>query len=422
MKYKTVDQSYLSDIIENDTEFLPLMSDEDEAKISKENTPEVLPILPLRNTVLFPGVIIPITIGRERSVKLIKDADSGNKTIGVLSQKQFDTEEPVIEDLNVIGTVAHILKMLKMPDGNITAVIQGRKRFFLNEIVSSEPYYKGKISELKEVKPIESDDEFDALVDSVKELALKIIEESPNIPTEASIAIKNIKNTTFAINFISSNMNISLSEKQKLLEEVDLKKRAILCLELLTKELQLLEMKNKIRSKVQIDLDKQQKEYYLHQQMKAIQEELGGSGSHKEIEQMRSQARKKKWNKEIGIAFDKELKKLQRMNPSMSDYSVQRSYIELILDLPWNQYSKDKFDLAFARKILDSEHFGLTEVKERIIEHLAVLKLRGDMKSPILCLFGPPGVGKTSLGKSIASALGRKYSIQAGLVWYVPYQ
>ena len=296
-----------------------------------------------------------------------------------------------------------------MPDGNITAVIQGRKRFFLNEIVSSEPYYKGKISELKEVKPIESDDEFDALVDSVKELALKIIEESPNIPTEASIAIKNIKNTTFAINFISSNMNISLSEKQKLLEEVDLKKRAILCLELLTKELQLLEMKNKIRSKVQIDLDKQQKEYYLHQQMKAIQEELGGSGSHKEIEQMRSQARKKKWNKEIGIAFDKELKKLQRMNPSMSDYSVQRSYIELILDLPWNQYSKDKFDLAFARKILDSEHFGLTEVKERIIEHLAVLKLRGDMKSPILCLFGPPGVGKTSLGKSIASALGRKY-------------
>ena len=410
MKYKTVDQSYFSsDIIENDTEFLPLMSDEDEAKISKENTPEVLPILPLRNTVLFPGVIIPITIGRERSVKLIKDADSGNKTIGVLSQKQFDTEEPAIEDLNVIGTVAHILKMLKMPDGNITAVIQGRKRFFLNEIISSEPYYKGKISELKEVKPIESDEEFDALVDSVKDLALKIIEESPNIPTEASIAIKNIKNTTFAINFISSNMNISLSEKQKLLEEVDLKKRAILCLELLTKELQLLEMKNKIRSKVQIDLDKQQKEYYLHQQMKAIQEELGGSGSHKEIEQMRSQARKKKWNKEIGIAFEKELKKLQRMNPSMSDYSVQRSYIELILDLPWNQYSKDKFDLAFARKILDSEHFGLTEVKERIIEHLAVLKLRGDMKSPILCLFGPPGVGKTSLGKSIASALGRKY-------------
>ena len=291
----------------------------------------------------------------------------------------------------------------------ISQLLFKEERDFLNEIVSSEPYYKGKISELKEVKPIESDDEFDALVDSVKDLALKIIEESPNIPTEASIAIKNIKNTTFAINFISSNMNISLSEKQKLLEEVDLKKRAILCLELLTKELQLLEMKNKIRSKVQIDLDKQQKEYYLHQQMKAIQEELGGSGSHKEIEQMRSQARKKKWNKEIGIAFEKELKKLQRMNPSMSDYSVQRSYIELILDLPWNEYSKDKFDLKRARKILDSEHFGLTEVKERIIEHLAVLKLRGDMKSPILCLFGPPGVGKTSLGKSIASALGRKY-------------
>ena len=399
----------LSEMIDKETEFLPLMSDEDEAKISKEDTPEVLPILPLRNTVLFPGVIIPITIGRDRSVKLIKEADKGNKTIGVVSQKDFETELPAIDDLNTVGTVAHILKMLKMPDGNITAVIQGRKRFKIEEMVQDEPYFKAKISDLQEVKPVGKDEEFEALVSSIKDLALRIIEESPNIPTEASIAIKNIKNTSFAINFVSSNMNIGLPEKQALLEEVDLKKRAISVLELLTKELQLLEMKNKIQSKVQTDLDKQQREYYLNQQMKAIQEELGGSGSQKEIEEMRKQGAKKKWNKEIANAFEKELKKLQRMNPSMSDYSVQRSYIELVLELPWDECTTDSFDLKSAREILDRDHFGLEKVKERIIEHLAVLKLRGDMKSPILCLYGPPGVGKTSLGRSIAEALGRKY-------------
>ena len=404
-----MDDYMLSEMIDKETEFLPLMSDEDEAKISKENTPEVLPILPLRNTVLFPGVIIPITIGRDRSVKLIKEADKGNKTIGVVSQKDFETELPAIDDLNTVGTVAHILKMLKMPDGNITAVIQGRKRFKIEEMVQDEPYFKAKISDLQEVKPVGKDEEFEALVSSIKDLALRIIEESPNIPIEASIAIKNIKNTSFAINFVSSNMNIGLPEKQALLEEVDLKKRAISVLELLTKELQLLEMKNKIQSKVQTDLDKQQREYYLNQQMKAIQEELGGSGSQKEIEEMRKQGAKKKWNKEIANAFDKELKKLQRMNPSMSDYSVQRSYIELVLELPWDECTTDSFDLKSAREILDRDHFGLEKVKERIIEHLAVLKLRGDMKSPILCLYGPPGVGKTSLGRSIAEALGRKY-------------
>jgi len=404
-----LDNFELSDLINEETEFLPLMSDEDEAKISKEDTPDVLPILPLRNTVLFPGVIIPITIGRDRSVKLIKDAENGNKTIGVVSQKDFDTELPELKDLNEVGTVAHILKMLKMPDGNITAVIQGRKRFKIEEMVQDEPYYKAKISDLKEVKPEQKDEEFTALVSSVKDLALRIIDESPNIPAEAAIAIKNIKNTSFAINFVSSNMNIGLLEKQALLEEVDLKKRAISVLELLTKELQLLEMKNKIQSKVQTDLDKQQREYYLNQQMKAIQEELGGSGSQKEIDEMRTQGTKKKWNKEVANAFDKELRKLQRMNSSMSDYAVQRSYIELILDLPWDEVSTDSFDLKQAKEILDRDHFGLEKVKERIIEHLAVLKLRGDMKSPILCLYGPPGVGKTSLGKSIAEALGRKY-------------
>ena len=408
-KSNKIKNYFFSELIDKDAEFLPLMSDEDEAKIIKEETPDVLPILPLRNTVLFPGVIIPITIGREKSVRLIKEVEKGDKVIGVLSQKDSDIEDPSLDDLNSVGTVAHILKTLKMPDGNITAVIQGRKRFFLERIVSEDPYYQAKISDLIEVKPLALDKEFKALVSSVKDLALKIIEDSPNIPSEASIAIKNIKNTSFAINFISSNMNIGLLEKQSLLEEVDLKKRAISILELLTKELQLLEMKNKIQSKVQTDLDKQQKEYYLHQQMKAIQEELGGSGSHKEIEEMRTNANKKKWSKEIGLAFDKELKKLQRMNPSMSDYSVQRSYIELILDLPWNEYTKDNFNLKIARAILDRDHFGLEKVKERIIEYLAVLKLRGDMKSPILCLYGPPGVGKTSLGKSIAEALGRRY-------------
>ena len=409
MKKNSLNIKLFSDLSEKETEFLPLMSDEDEAKITNENTPDVIPILPLRNTVLFPGVIIPITIGRDRSVKLIQDAEKQKKNIGVLSQKDSETELPSPSDLNKIGTVAQILKTLKMPDGNITAVIQGRKRFKVDEIVEKDPYYKAKVSDLQEIKPSTDDNEFNALVSSVKDLALRIIEESPNIPTEASIAIKNIKNNSFVINFICSNMNIGLSEKQSLLEDLDLKKRAISVLELLTKELQLLEMKNKIQSKVQTDLDKQQREYYLNQQMKAIQEELGGAGSHKEIEEMKKAASKKKWSKDIFNAFNKELKKLQRMNPSMSDYSVQRSYIELILELPWDEYTKDSFDLKRAKSILDRDHFGLEKVKERIIEYLAVLKLRGDMKSPILCLYGPPGVGKTSLGKSIADALGRKY-------------
>ena len=399
----------LSDLLNEDTEFLPLMSDEDEAKISKEDAPDILPILPLRNTVLFPGVIIPITIGRDRSVKLIKDAENGNKMIGVVAQKDFDIEIPETSDLHEVGTIASILKMLKMPDGNITVVIQGRKRFKIDKMLQDTPYFKANVTELKEVKTEINNDEFKALVSSVKDLSLKIIEASPNIPSEAAIAIKNIKNPSFAINFVSSNMNINLVEKQTLLEEIDLRKRAISVLELLTKELQMLEMKNKIQSKVQTDLDQQQKEYFLNQQMKAIQEELGGSGSHKEVEEMRNQASKKKWNKNIGEAFDKELRKLQRMNPSMSDYAVQRSYLELILDLPWDEVTKDNFDLKKARAVLDRDHFGLDQVKERIIEHLAVLKLKGDMKSPILCLFGPPGVGKTSLGKSIAEALGRKY-------------
>ena len=399
----------LSNVLDEETEMFPLMSNEDEEIINKEETPESLPILPLRNTVLFPGVIIPITIGRDRSIKLIKETYKGNKIIGVLSQKDATIELPEILDLNTVGTVAHILKMLRMPDGNITAIIQGRKRFELGEMVQTEPYYKANVTELIEEKPKKSNKEFNALVDSVKDLALDIIELSPNIPTEATIAIKNIESPSFVLNFVSSNMNISLKEKQSLLENTDLNDRANKALALLTKELQMLEMKNEIHSKVRTDLDKQQREYYLHQQMKAIQEELGGAGSEKEVDEMRKQASKKKWNKEVSEEFDKGLKKLQRMSPNMADYSVQRSYLELILELPWNEFTEDKFDLKRAKKILDRDHFGLDKVKDRIIEHLAVLKLKGDMKSPILCLYGPPGVGKTSLGKSIAESLGRQY-------------
>ena len=408
MKKIEIKDLFLSSSIDGESEFFPLLSDEDEQKIDKEKNPETLPILPLRNTVLFPGVIIPITVTRERSVKLINEAEKNNKIIGVVAQKDSKIELPKVDDLNKFGTVAQILKVLKMPDGNITAVIQGRKIFELEEIISQEPYYKAKIKDYVELKPY-SDKEFDALVSSIKDIALRIIDESPNIPNEASIAIKNIKSSSFVINFVSSNMTISMENKQRLLEEIDLKKRAINVLELLSKELQMLEMKNEIQSKVRTDLDQQQREYFLHQQMKAIQEELGGAGSGKEIEEMRVQASKKKWSDSVKESFDKELKKLQRMNPSMSDYSVQRSYLELILDLPWNEFTKDFFDLKKANKILNRDHFGLEEVKKRIIEHLAVLKLKGDMKSPIICLYGPPGVGKTSLGKSIAEALGRQY-------------
>ena len=399
---------FLSDSINEESEFFPLLSDEDEQKIDKEKNPDILAILPLRNTVLFPGVIIPITITRDRSIKLIKEAEKEDKIIGVIAQKDSKIELPEVEDLNEIGTVAQILKVLKMPDGNITAVIQGRKRFEIEEIIEEDPYYKAKIKDYIELKPY-SDKEFDAIVESIKDMALRIIAESPNIPNEASIAIKNIKSPSFVINFVSSNMSISMINKQALLEEVDLKKRAIRVLELLTKELQMLEMKNEIQSKVKTDLDQQQREYFLHQQMKAIQEELGGAGSGKEIEEMKAQALKKKWSSSVKESFEKELKKLQRMNPSMSDYSVQRSYLELILDLPWDEYTNDNFNLKKANKILNRDHFGLEEVKKRIIEHLAVLKLKGNMKSPIICLYGPPGVGKTSLGRSIAEALGRKY-------------
>ena len=395
-------------IINDDSEFFPLMSSEDEAEMNNEQVPDVLPILPLRNTVLFPGVVIPITVGRDKSIKLIRDANKGDRMIGVVSQQDVGVEDPTFDQLNRVGTVALIIKMLQMPDGNTTVIIQGKKRFILNEEVQSEPYIKATINPFKETK-IKEDKEFKAMISSIKDMAMNIIQLSPNIPSEAGIAIRNIESTSFLINFISSNMNAEMTAKQHLLEVANLRERANLVLEHLTLDLQMLELKNQIQTKVRVDLDKQQRDYFLNQQLKTIQEELGGNSPDLEVDDLRQRGSKKKWAKDIGDHFNKELDKLARINPAAADYSVQINYLELLLDLPWNEFTKDNFDLKRAQKVLDKDHFGLDKVKQRIIEYLAVLKLKRDMKAPILCLVGPPGVGKTSLGKSIAKALGRKY-------------
>ena len=408
-KFINIDSLSLQQALDQDAELIPLMTPEDEEKINKEEIPDILPILPIRNTVLFPGVVIPITAGRDKSIKLIKDANRGNKTIGVVAQKNELDENPGFEDLYSIGTVAKILKVLKMPDGNTMVVIQGKKRFELGEIVEEFPYLKAKVTEFIELRPQAKDSEFNAIMDSVREMALTIIKENPNLPSEASFAIKNIHSNNFLVNFISSNMNLGVSEKQELLNISDLKERAMLMLKKMDKELQKLQIRNNIQSKVREDMDQQQREYYLHQQLKTIQEELGGVSYDEEIEEMRHLAKHKKWSKSVSEVFEKELGRLLRMNPQVAEYGIQRNYLDLLLELPWQSYTKDKFDLNRAQKILDRDHFGLEKVKERIIEYLAVLKLKGDMKSPILCLYGPPGVGKTSLGKSIAESIGRKY-------------
>jgi len=404
----TLDNLSLQDMNE-DAELIPLLTPEDEEEIRNEDLPESLAILPLRNTVLFPGVVIPITAGRDKSIKLIRAANSGDKVIGVVSQKDESVENPGIDDINRTGVVARILRVLKMPDGNTTVIIQGKKRFHIDAITEEEPFLKASVSEVPETRPENNDKEFTAIIDSVKELALQIIKDSPNIPSEASFAIKNIESNSFLINFVSSNMNLTLLEKQELLEINDLSERALATLKYMNLEHQKLELKNDIQSKVQTDLNKQQRDYFLHQQIKTIQEELGGISHDDELEEMRKKGKAKKWAKDVKEHFEKELAKMQRMNPQVAEYSIQRNYLELFLDLPWQVYSKDIFDLKRAQKILDKHHYGLEDVKKRIIEYLAVLKLRNDMKSPILCLFGPPGVGKTSLGKSVAEALGREY-------------
>ena len=407
-KIITLDNLSLQEF-DSEAELIPLLSAEDEEEMFKEVLPEEIAILPLRNTVLFPGVVIPISAGRDKSIKLINDANASGKPIGVVSQINEEDEDPTANQIHKVGRVARILRALEMPDGNITVILQGKKRFEIENVTSESPYLKATIKEVAENRPKKSDKEFSTIIDSLKELATQIIQESPNIPSEATFAIKNIESQSFLINFVSSNMNLSVKEKQDLLSINDLKDRALETLRFMNLELQKLELKNDIQSKVRFDLDQQQREYFLHQQMKTIQEELGGVSNEQEIEDMRAKSKTKIWDDKIQKHFDKELSKMQRMNPQAPDFGIQRNYLELFLDLPWGKFSKDKFDLKKAEKILDRDHFGLEDVKKRMIEHLAVLKLRNDMKSPILCLTGPPGVGKTSIGKSVAEALGREY-------------
>ncbi len=400
---------YLGDDEPQDHEYIPLISAEDEEQMDKEHTPEVLPILPLRNTVLFPGVVIPITVGRDKSIRLIQEANKGNKTIGVVAQKNADIEEPIFTDLHRIGTQATIMRMLKMPDGSTTVILQGKKRIEIKGLVSSDPYFTAQVVDFPETNRDDKSKQQQALFESLKEIALKIIHLTPEIPSEASMAIKNINGLSFLTNFISSNMKVATNEKQLLLEMADLAGRANKALEHLNRELQMLEMKNEIQKKVHTDISKQQREYFLHQQMKQIQDELGSNPMKDEIEEKKKRAIEKDWPENVAKAFAKEILKLERMNPQAGEYSVQANYVDTLLDLPWNEKSDDNFDLKHAKEVLDRDHFGLEKVKERIIEHLAVLKIKGDMKAPIICLYGPPGVGKTSLGKSIAEALGRKY-------------
>ncbi|MDE6451228.1 MAG: LON peptidase substrate-binding domain-containing protein, partial [Odoribacter sp.] len=377
----------LENIEEDSADFLPILGDEKELLNDNMQIPDTLPILPLRNTVLFPGVIIPINIARNKSLQLIREAYKQNTLIGVIAQKETGTENPDLSELYKIGTVASILKILEMPDGTTTAIIQGKKRFELEDILYDEPYHVGKIRTKKEKGLPENDPEYNAISESLKDMAGKIVKYSGNIPHEAKFALKNIESMLFLINFISSNTDIDYRNKQELLEIDDLKQRAIKLLEILSKQLSLLELKNDIQKKVKMDIDKQQREYFLHQQIKTIQDELGGSPVDEEIQELEELANKKEWNSNVREIFNKELNKLKRLNPAAPDYSVQSNYLREMLDLPWNHCSTDNLDLNHAKKTLDADHFGLEKVKERILEYLAVLKLKADMKSPILCLY-----------------------------------
>ncbi len=406
---KTLNEILLPDLLDGEGDIIPIIADGEEGDLEDVDVPDAIPILSLRNTVLFPGVVLPISIGRPKSIQLIKDAYRNDKIVGTVAQKDPDTENPAYDDLHNVGTIGQIVKLLEMPDGSTTAIIQGRKRMVLNELVSSDPYFIARVRTIPEIKPGIVNKDFDAIVGSLKDLSLKIIKINPNISPEASFAIKNIENSTYLINFICSNTDIKVQDKQKLLEINSMRDRGFTLLEYLVQEIQVLELKNELQSKVKVDLDQQQREFLLHQQMKTIQNELGGNPVEKEIEEYRRKAESKKWSDEVKKVFEKELDKLHRMNPAAAEYSVQVNYIQTLIDLPWKFYTEDNLDLQNARMVLDNDHFGLDEVKERILEHLAVLKLKGDLKSPILCLYGPPGVGKTSLGRSVAKALNRKY-------------
>lgn len=391
-------------------EFMPIIPlNEDGEGQEEDKIPEELALLPLRNTVLFPGVVLPITVGRDKSIKAVNDAYRTDKMIGVVAQKDSNVEEPSVADLTNVGTIARIVKLIKMPDGGTTIIIQGRKRFKIKSILTEDPYFKANYELLHEEMD-DNDSELDAYVSSIKDLASQIIQLSPNIPSEANIILKNIENATFLIHFVSSNLNSDLKDKQLLLETNNIRTRAELLMKLLQMELQLAELKNKITNKTKQDLDKQQREYFLQQQMKSIKEELGGDTNDREIKEMIRKSELKKWPEAAQELFTKGVEKLERMHPSTPDYSVVYNHLDLMLDLPWNEYTQDSYDLKKAKKVLDNDHYGMDRIKERILEYLAVLKLKGDMKSPILCFVGPPGIGKTSLGRSIANAIGRKYA------------
>ncbi len=409
-KYKKIEEelSNISDMMDSKSPVIPIYSSEDEDAVSVE-VPEVLPILTLRSSVLFPGAITPITVGRNKSMRLVRDIEQQGALLGAVLQKEAAVEDPAPEDLYKVGTVARIIKTLEMPNGNLTVILHGLEKFEVHDYVTSEPYYKARVRPLHDINPDKDNVKFEALVESIKDIAVNIIKLSPSLPQEATFAIKNIDSKKGIINFISSNIEFSDADRQNLLEAPGLLIRAQRLLEILVREQQLLQLKSEIQQRVKQDIDAQQREYYLQQQIRTIQDELGGDPVDRELDEMQEKASKKKWSSEIAELFDKEMMKLERMNPAVAEYSVQMNYLQLLLDLPWQSTTKDNLDLENARKHLDADHFGLDDVKDRIIEHLAVIKLKGDLKSPILCLYGPPGVGKTSLGKSVASALKRKF-------------
>ena len=408
-KNNNIGNFILDGLVNPDTEIIPIIADGDDSELKNIEVPDILPILPLRNTVLFPGVVLPITVGRQKSLQLINDVYRGGKLVGTVSQKDYTIDDPAPADLFTIGTVAEILKVLEMPDGSTSVIIQGRRKFMIRQMITENPYYKAEVELINDTLPQRKNAEFTAIVGSLKDLSIKIAQFSANVPPEASFAVKNIENSTFLINFICSNADISVNDKQSLLEINSLRERGVQAISFLVKEVQMLELKQDIQRKVKTDMDRQQREFMLHQQMKTIQDELGGNPMEQEIVGLREKAKEKKWSAEVAEFFEKEVDKLSRLNPAAGEYSVQYNFCQTLIELPWNEYTEDNFDLRNTEKILNEDHYGLEKVKERILEHLAVLKLKNDMKSPILCLYGPPGVGKTSLGKSIARALGRKY-------------